>query len=145
MSFHPYIENRSESFRKCDCGKDHDIKIINGMFYYIESNYVAFCVALIEHSKERHVWVSFITGEWPETNHEDCYVTSHIWSNPEGRIMLIEDSSSSPFSEKDICESYPVTREQVLAQEGAKEWFIETYLSLFEVDEEIGEYIEENA
>lgn len=144
MAFQPYIDTRKESFRKCNCGKDHEIKIIHGMFYYAEGNEVAFCVALIEHSNERHIWVSFITGEWPETNHDDCFVTSHIWSNSKGRVMEIKDSSSSPFEEKDIFGSYPVTREQVLSQEGAKEWLINTYLSLFEVDKEIGGYIEQN-
>lgn len=142
MSFQPYIESRKELLRKCNCGEDHEIKIILGIFHYGEVNNVVFSVALIEHSKERHVWVSFITGEWPETNHDDCYVTSHIWANSEGRVMEIEDSSSSPFEEKDVFESFPVTREQVLAQEGAKEWFIKTYLSLFEIDKEIGRYIE---
>ena len=144
MEFEPYIETRKESFRKCNCGEDHKIKIIHGMLHYSEENHVAFAVALIEHKKERHLWVSFITGEWPGTNHEDCYVTSHVWANPEGRVMEIKDSTSSPFEEKDVFESYPVTREQVLTQEGAKEWFINTYLLLFEIDNEIGGYIEEN-
>ena len=144
MEFQPYIENKKESFRKCNCGKDHDIKIIHGRFHYSEENHVGIVVALIEHEEDRHVWVSFITGEWPRTNHDDCYVTAHIWANPEGRVMEIKDSSSSPFFENEVYECYPVTREQVLAQEGAKEWFINTYLLLFEIDEEIGGYIEKN-
>ena len=115
------------------------------MFHYSEENQVGATVALIEHSGEKHVWISFITGEWPETGHEDCYVTSHIWSNEEGRIMKIEDSLSSPFTSGEIYDCYPVTREQVLAQEGAKEWFIRTYLELFENDKEIGAYVEQHA
>ena len=115
------------------------------MFHYSEENKVGATVALIEHQNERHVWISFITGEWPKTGHEDCYVTSHIWSNEEGRIMRIEDSSSSPFTSDEIYDCYPVTRDQVLAQEGAKDWFIRTYLALFECDNEIQSYIEQHA
>ena len=53
----------------------------------------------------------------------------------------IKDSSSSPFTSSEIFDCYPVTREQVLDQDGAKDWFIKTYLSLFEYDKEIGSYI----
>ncbi|MCP4628953.1 MAG: hypothetical protein GY850_36415 [bacterium] len=145
MEFEPYIENRSELFRKCNCGEDHDIKIIQGLFYYSEQDYVAFSVALIEHSNEKHIWVSFITGEWPDTNEPDCYVTAHIWSDKENRIMQITDSVKSPFGVKEIFECYPVTREQVIAVDGAKDWFINTYLQLFQVDHEIGNFIENSA
>jgi len=145
MEFRPYIENRNETLRKCNCGEDHQIKIISGMFHYSEENHVGAKIALIEHNNEKHIWISFITGEWPNTGHEDCYVTSHIWSDDEGRIMRIEDSSSSPFTNNEIYDCYPVTREQVLAQEGAKDWFIKTYLALFEGDEEVQRYIEQRA
>jgi hypothetical protein len=146
MSFVPYIEKRKELFRPCNCGRDHDLKIIRGVFHYSDTNHTVFCVGLIEHHRDQHVWVSFITGEWPNTQEADCYVTSHIWSSAEGRIMKIEDSSSSPFEAEDVFECYPVTREQVLAVAGAKEWFIKTYLALFECDSEIGKYISnENA
>ena len=46
-----------------------------------------------------------------------------------------------PFISEDIFDCYKVTREQVLAVEGAKEWFIETYLELFKTDDEIGNYL----
>jgi len=141
MSFEPSIENRKESYRPCDCGRDHDMKIIRGIFNYAESSNVIFCVGLIEHQDDRHVWVSFITGEWPGTGQQDCFVTSHIWLTPENRIMKIKDSSSSPFNNDETFDCYPVTREQVFAQDGAKDWFIATYLSLFEHDNEIGEYL----
>ncbi len=145
MKFKQYIKNRKESFRQCNCGEDHLIRIIQGMFHYAEDNNVAFCVALIDHQNEKHVWVSFITGEWPNTNHKDCYVSSHIWSNEEDRIMKIKDSSSSPFKSEDVFDCFPVSREQVLAVDGAKEWFITTYLDLFAIDKEIGGFIEHAA
>ena len=142
MQFTPYIKSRKEYLRNCACGVDHQIKIIRGMFHYSDSSHTAFCVALIENQNERHIWVSFITGEWPGTNKPDCFVTSHIWSDTENRVMKIENSAISPFTAEDTFDSYPVTRDQVLAQEGAKEWFIKTYLELFEIDTEIGGYIE---
>ncbi|MBI3777285.1 MAG: hypothetical protein HY273_17390 [Gammaproteobacteria bacterium] len=141
MEFQPYIDSRKSNHRRCNCGRDHTIKIIHGMFYYAESNHVAFCVALVEHSDEKHIWVAFITGEWPGTNAADCFVTSHIWSNTEDRIMKVEDGTTSPFEKDEIFDCYPVTREQVLAVDGAKDWFINTYLKLFEIDNEIGNFI----
>jgi hypothetical protein len=117
------------------------MKIIRGMYHYSEQSYTGFCVGLIEHHQEKHVWVSFITGEWPGTEQEDCYVTAHVWLTPENRIMRIEDSSSSPFEAEEVFECYPVTRDQVMAVEGAKDWFLNTYLKLFESDKEIGGYL----
>jgi hypothetical protein len=145
MAFEPYIEDRSEHYRQCNCGIDHQIKIIQGMFYYSEKNHVGFCVALINHSEEKHVWISFITGEWPGTKEEDCFVTSHIWSNSEGRTMKIADGTSSPFDSDEVFDCYPVTRDQVMAVEGAKNWLINTYLTLFEVDQEIGNFLKNSA
>ncbi|MCC2616337.1 MULTISPECIES: hypothetical protein [Alteromonadales] len=118
------------------------MKIIRGVFNYADGSNTIFCVGLIEHQDDRHVWVSFITGEWPGTNEEDCFVTSHVWLTPDNRIMRIEDSSSSPFDAEEVFDCFPVTREQVLAQDGAKDWFINTYLALFECDKEIGGYID---
>ncbi len=112
------------------------------MFHYTDDNHVAFCAGLLEHSGDKHVWLSFITGEWPETNHPSCYVTSDIWVTDDGRVMRIEDSISSPFEASEVFESYPVTREQVLAVKGAQEWFIKTYLKLFDADGVIGGFLE---
>ncbi len=142
MCFVPYIESRKERFRACNCGEDHDIRIIRGIYHYAEDKHTIFCVGLLEHKGERHIWVSFITGEWPDTNEQDCYITSHIWSTSEGRIMKIENSESSPFESSDVFDCYPVTRDQILAVDGAKGWFIDTYLSLFKCDDEIGGYIQ---
>jgi len=142
MAFEPHIKNRAEHTRICNCGKDHKVKIIRGLFHYAEERQVGFCAALLEHSNERHVWLSFITGEWPGTNQSDCYVTSDIWCDREGRIMKIEDSASSPFTPSEVFECYPVSREQVFSVDGAKDWFIKTYLQLFEADKEIGGYLE---
>jgi hypothetical protein len=142
MKIVPRIEKRNEFSRPCNCGRDHKITIIRGMFYYAEDHHVAFCAGLLEHSGDKHVWLSFITGEWPETYHPDCYVTSDIWATDGGRIMRIEDSTSSPFESSEVFDCYPVTREQVLEVEGAKEWFINTYLKLFDTDDAIGVFLE---
>jgi hypothetical protein len=140
------IENRKEYYRKCKCGRDHENKFIRGMFKYSDEDETAFCLAMLEHQNERHIWLSFITGEWPNTNQEDCAVTCHIYTNEKGRVFTIQNGEDSPFSNDDIFDCYQVTREQVLAVNGAKEWFIDTYLSLFKTDEEIGNYlVAENA
>lgn len=145
MSFNQHIESRKEYSRLCDCGVDHDVKLIQGLFHYVESSHVAFCVALIEHQNEKHIWVALITGEWPNTGQQDCYVCAHIWSDVnKNRIMRIEDATDSPFDAKDIFDCYAVTRDQVLAVQGGKEWVIDTYLNLFKLDNEIGAYIDQD-
>ena len=137
----PNIENRKEYYRECKCGRDHENKFIRGMFNYCKDGQAAFCAALLEHNNERHVWLTFITGEWPNTGEDDCAVTCHIYANDEGRVFTIKNGEESPFISDDVFDCYQVTREQVLAVDGAKQWFIDTYLGLFKVDEEIGDYL----
>jgi hypothetical protein len=140
MSFTPYIQKRKEFYRMCKCGRKHENKYIYGVLNYAEDSETIFCVALLEHKNDRHIWLTFITGEWPETNHEDCAVTAHIHANDEGKVFTIKDGQDSPFLSKDIFECYQVTREQVISVSGAKEWFIGTYLSLFKTDNEINDF-----
>ena len=142
MNFIPNIENRKEYYRLCECGRDHENKFIRGFFNYSEDNTAGFCAALIEHQNVKHVWLSFITGEWPNVGYEDCAVTSDIYLSKSGRVFSIKDGTPSPFIADDIFDCYQVTRDQVLVVEGAKEWFIETYLELFNTDDEIGSYLE---
>ena len=141
MSFEPNIENRKEYFRNCKCGREHENKFIRGMFNYSEEGQTIFCAALFEHSSEKHIWLTFLTGEWPDTGQEDCAVTCHIYLSEKGRHFSIVSGEDSPFEADDIFECYQVTRDQVLAVEGAKDWFIETYLSLFKYENEIGTYL----
>jgi hypothetical protein len=145
MTVVPRIESRSERSRPCNCGRDHPVTIIRGMFHYAGDHHAGFCAGLLEHRGSRHVWLSFITGEWPGTDHPDCYVTCDIWANEEGRIMRIEDGTASPFEPGEVFDAYPVTREQVLAVEGAPEWFIDTYLKLFDADSAIGGFLDGEA
>tara|TARA_Y100000034_G_scaffold130534_1_gene189227 strand:+ start:26 stop:457 length:432 start_codon:yes stop_codon:yes gene_type:complete len=141
MSFEPNIESRKEYFRDCKCGREHENKFIRGMFNYSEEGQTIFCAALLEHSDEKHIWLSFLTGEWPNTGQEDCAVTCHIFLSEKGRHFSIANGEDSPFEADDVFECYQVTREQVLAVDGAKDWFIETYLALFEHESEIGNYL----
>lgn len=142
MSISPYIEKRKAYSRNCNCGRDHENKFIRGMFHYSETGETIFCVALLEHQNEKHIWLSFITGEWPGTGRDDCAVTARIYINDGQQIFAIANGDSSPFDSDDVFGCYQVTREQVLAVDGAKDWFINTYLQLFEVDSEIGSYLE---
>ena len=135
------IERRKEYYRLCKCGRDHENKFIRGVFKYAEDSETIFCAALLEHHNERHVWLSFITGEWPNTEEEDCAVTCHIYTNDKGQVFLVQNGEDSPFLSTDVLDCYQVTRDQVLAVDGAKEWFIDTYLSLFKTDTEIGNYL----
>lgn len=109
MSFEPYIESRKESYRPCSCGRGHEMKIIHGAFHYTEGLNTVFCVGLIEHQDDRHIWLSFITGEWPGTYEADCFVTSHVWRTPDKQIMKIKDSSLSPFKNSETFDCYQVT------------------------------------
>ena len=113
------------------------------MFHYSEEDHeTIFCAALLEHQNDKHLWLSFITGGWPNIDQEDCAVTAHIYKTEKGRHFSISDGEKSPFISEDVFGSYQVSREEVLIVEGAKEWFVDTYLKLFQTDNEIGSYLD---
>jgi len=139
--FKPKIESVSSYSRQCHCGKDHEVEIIRGTLHYDVANETIFCAGLLEHKNEKHIWLSFITGEWPNTYQPDCCVTAPIWLSNGEQLMKIESGSSSPFNSEDIFECFPVTRDQVLAVNGAKDWIVKVYLLLFELENRIGAYL----
>ena len=141
MNFIPYLEKVSKKSRPCTCGENHDLIIIQGALHYAEAAETIFVAGLAEHNGEKHIWLSFITGEWPNTNQADCYVTCHVWKNFDQQIMQIENATEAPFLPAEVFNCYPVSREQVFSVEGAKEWYIKVYLLLFELNQEIGTYI----
>ena len=126
----------------CKCGRNHENKFIRGYLNYSEGREVVFCCTLLEHQNNRHIWLSLITGEWPGTGKEDCAVTAHIFMRDEERHFLISDGEAGPFEPDDIFDAYQVKREEVLAVNGAKEWFIETYLKLFSLEKEMDGYFQ---
>tara|TARA_B100000700_G_scaffold168934_1_gene186570 strand:- start:2150 stop:2584 length:435 start_codon:yes stop_codon:yes gene_type:complete len=137
------IEKRSEYREISDKTQGLHNKFIRGMFNYGDGYQVAYCACLHDHNNLKTVWISFITGEWPHTGQTDCAVTCAVYRTEDNdQAFIIKDGEESPFTNDDIFGAYRVTREQVLAVDGAKQWFIDTYLALFETDKMIGSYLE---
>ena len=140
------IESRSTKTRKCKCGLGHNTEIIYGIFHYAEENYVGYTASLTEHDGEKHLWVGFITGAWEGVENPSCCILIHLYIVEDNLQMDIGHGDYMPFTNEEIFDSEVITRDQVLAQPGAKEWLIETYQSLLSADIKLWEYLtNENA
>ena len=136
------IINRTEYKAITDENSGIQNKFIRGMFQYGERNEVAFCALLHEHNSKKTIWLSFLTGEWPQTGQADCAVTCVIHRTGTDQVFTIKDGEESPFSSDDLLGCFKVKRNQVLAVQGAEDWFVETYISLFDTDQEIGSFLD---
>ena len=140
------IESRSTKTRKCNCGLGHTTEIITGIYHYTDKNYVGYIASLTEHDGEMHLWLGFIIGEWEGVKNPSCCILIHLYIVEDNLHMDIGKGDYSPFSNDEMFDSQVITRDQVLAQPGAKEWLIETYKSLLGADIKLWEYLtNENA
>ena len=141
MSFSPLVENRCTDLRYCKCGAGHNAEIIQGMLHYSESNYTAYKVALMEHDGRPHAWVAFITGGWDGVEAENCCILIELYVEDGSIMMFIAPEKKNPFYDKEIFDSYVLSKREVVEHEDAKNWVIEIYQNLFIADPYILKFI----
>jgi hypothetical protein len=87
-----------------------------------DSSQCLFRAALISHSGRKHIWIVLGSGSWFENDPRDCWLTLHGWVN-DGKILCrIEDPKNSPWKTHDVFDGRLLSRDEVLLQNGAKEW-----------------------
>ena len=87
-----------------------------------------------------NMWLMLHTGPW-EGYKKDCAVIIHSVVDGEGITSFIKNHSDSPWKEVSIKELHFLTRDEVLAQEGAKYWVFETYEHFSEGVEEVDSFL----
>lgn len=55
----PRVDEREVFFEKCDCGQAHEKKFIEGVLLNDDGEKNEFTAALVEHERERYVWICF--------------------------------------------------------------------------------------
>ncbi len=144
MTFTQRIESRKVYTRPCNCGRDHDAEIINGIFHYDENHHVIYIACLLEHNGERFLWIGFVTGAWPGIDSENCIFVIQLYVKEEKLHMNISPDDKMPLTGKELLDAYVLTREEILSQPGAKDWIIEQYQELLAADPYLWEYVSGN-
>ena len=110
----------------CPCGTGHEFQVFWGSLRYSPDYEVKFVAAHLEHSDSGpHVWFLLGSGPWVQGDDRNCWVTMHLYlDDQENVITRIEDPEESPLWSSRNLEYRYLTREEVLAQNGAKEWAI---------------------
>jgi len=109
----------------CPCGCDQEVLLYKGELRYGTDSFVNFAVSHMEHcSSGPHVWLVLGTGSWFANDDRNCWVTLHLHSDGKDIATRISDPEDSPFWRWRTDDDRYLTRQEVLAQDGGKEWAI---------------------
>ena len=119
------IESIASEDRICPCGCGQQFPVYSGRLKYGPGHEAYFAVAHMEHCDSGpHVWFLLGSGPWFDGDTRNCWVTMHLFTDEENVITRIEDPQKSPFWHwQDSSDRY-LTRDEVLSQEGGKDWAI---------------------
>ena len=112
--------------RQCLCGCGQVFPVFWGNLRYNTDYEVKFVAAhLVHRDSGPHVWFLLGSGPWFQGDDRNCWVTMHLYVDDDGNVVTrIEDPEESPlWPSRNQAYRY-LSREEVLAQDGAKEWAI---------------------
>ncbi len=123
------IENLTLEDRICPCGCGQSVPVYLGQLRYGPDNHAGFAVTHMEHCESGpHVWFMLRSGPWVAGDDRDCWVTMHLYTDNDNVVTRIEDPDKSPFWRWEKRTDRYLTREEVLSQEGGKDWAIDRRL-----------------
>jgi hypothetical protein len=112
--------------QQCPCGCGQVFPVFFGSLRYNPDYELKFVAAHLVHcDSDPHVWFLLGSGPWFQGDDRNCWVTMHLYVDDDGNVVTrIEDPEESPlWPSRNQAYRY-LSREEVLAQNGAKEWAI---------------------
>ncbi|TQV88268.1 hypothetical protein [Aliikangiella coralliicola] len=91
-----------------------------------ESMLTYFRAYLMDDGAGANMWLMLHTGPW-EPYEIDCAVLIHSVAGENGVTAYLKDQCDSPWKETNTQELHFLSRDEVLRQEGGKNWAFETY------------------
>lgn len=136
------IEKIDYETKVCPCGCEQKVPVFVGELRYLGENFVNFAVTHMEHcSSGPHVWLALGTGPWFADDERNCWVTLHLYTDDENVVTRISDPEDSPFWRWRRDADRYLTRDEVLAQAGGKEWAIDRRLDFEEHHRATGDFL----
>ncbi len=127
---------------QCPCGCERSFPRHSGMLHYSASGQAVYRAHLLEETiGEPHLWLLLGTGSWLEDEPLGSWITVHSWTGNGQATARIEDPEKSPFTCEDSFEERLLTREEVLAQPGGKEWVFRCYDLIVENHPEVSRFL----
>jgi hypothetical protein len=127
------IESVTDSSHLCPCGCGNTFPVYSGRVRYGADLSASFSVAHILHCPDgATAWLHLRSGSWFDDDDRNCWVTMQLFADSENVVTTIRDPESSPlWPSRDHSERY-LSRAEVLAQNGGKEWAINCRLGIEE-------------
>ena len=138
----PMFTLQKEDKWACPCGCGRLFPRHTGMIHYSESGEAVYRAHLLEEVKgEPHLWLLLGTGSWLEGESSGSWITVHSWTGDGQITARVEDPEKSPFTTKDAFEERLLTRDEVFAQPGGKEWVFHCHDLIVENHPEVARFL----
>lgn len=131
------LDNRKEV--NCPCGCERKVPLLVGS---IEAELMSpsFRVYLMDDGTGPNMWMMLHTGSWHDYEC-DCAIIIHSVLGEDGITSYLEEQSDSPWKKIDIPELHFLSRDEVINQEGGKEWVFETFNYFLDNQAEVHEFL----
>lgn len=108
----------------CPCGCAKEFPRHTGILHYAEGAHAVYRASLmLEIEADPHLWVLFGTGPWFANDLRGCWLALHSWQSSDGTLSTrIENPENSPFRKDDAFGERLLTKDEVIAQQGAADW-----------------------
>ncbi len=137
------LEGVTEKQHECPCGCGNSFPIYSGRLNYGQEQSIRFSVAHMLHcSKGATAWLHLCSGSWFADDDRNCWVTMQLWADKNEVATTIKDPQESPLWLARAASDRYLTREEVLAQQGGKNWAIDRRLEIEEQHAETRQYLQ---
>lgn len=139
----PLFTNQKADQWQCPCGCERSFPRHTGMLHYSESGEAVYRAHLLEEAKgEPHLWLLLGTGSWLEDEPLGSWIAVHSWIGNGQITARVEDPEKSPFTSGDVFEERLLTRDEVFAQPGGREWVFLCHDLIVENHPEVSRFLE---
>ncbi len=121
-----YFIDLSTTSHPCPCGCGSSLQLVQGGFEYGDNSNVAFRTALLDcQALGPHVFTQLGSGAWDGKSPGTWWTTLHTWIDDSNLVTRVVDPAESPLARELAPEGLLLSRAEVLAQGGAREWACE--------------------
>jgi len=134
------IQTETQKSVDCPCGCERKVSKLSGQIK-MDNSVPYYSAFLMNDGNGPNLWVMLHTGSW-EPYKEDCAIIIQSIKEKEGLRSYLSDQNESPWKNQDIEGLHFLSRDEVLAQKGGKEWVFEIHDYFVENQNEVAKFVQ---
>ena len=124
----------------CPCGCQRQVPHLFGEIRR-DSSSLVFRAYLMQDTKDKpNLWLMLVTGPWGD-DPRDCAIVVQAISEPKGVRAYLTEQKQSPWKDIRIEELRFLNRDEVLLQDGGKDWVFNIFDHFIEEQDEVQAFL----